>query len=133
MVTLSGCAGEWQPASLPLNAGPERTAVCEANGLSWTSSRPISWERLQIYPNLVARPERVNTLVSADGRIVGYCTRGCACRTNDWRRVADGRPDCREGLVPVGMCMPTDAGEVRPASTGRPAAPAPQQTRIITN
>jgi hypothetical protein len=132
--SLAGCATAWEPASLPLNAGPERTAECEAKGLAWTNSRPLTWQQLQIHPNLAARPDRVNTLITADGRTVGYCTRGCGCRTNDWRRVADGRADCPADARPVGMCVPVDAGEARPAEQVRAPAPitAPQ-TRIIAN
>lgn len=132
LVSLGGCATSWEPASLPLSGGPARTADCEAKGLSWTTSRPLSWQQLQIHPNLMARPERVNTLVSADGRTVGYCINGCGCRTNDWRRVADGRADCPATARPAGMCMPSDAGETRPPEQVRAPAPA-QSTRVIAN
>lgn len=132
--SLAGCTTSWEPAALPLNGGPERNAECEAKGLAWTNSRPLSWQQLQIHPNLVARPDRVNALITADGRTVGYCTRGCGCRTNDWRRVADGRPDCPADARPVGMCVPVDAGETRPPEQVRAPAPATApQTRIIEN
>lgn len=132
LVALTGCSTTWQPAALPLNS-PERTAACEANGLTWMTTRAISWEQLQIHPNLQARPERVNTLVAADGRIVGYCQRGCGCRTNDWRRVADGRPDCPADARPWGMCVPVDAGEARTPQEVRAPAPAPAPARTIEN
>jgi hypothetical protein len=132
LATLSGCATGWQPASLPLNT-PERTAACEANALTWMNSRPISWQQLRIHPNLQARPERVNTLVAADGRIVGYCQSGCGCRTNDWRRVADGRSDCPATARPWGMCVPADAGEARTPQEVRAPAPATGTPRTITN
>lgn len=133
LLALAACSTTWQPAALPLNAGPERTAACEANGLTWLTTRPITWQQLQVHPNLQARPERVNTLVAADGRIVGYCQRGCGCRTNDWRRVADGRPDCPPDARPWDMCVPVDAGEVRAPQEVRSPAPAPAQTRVLEN
>lgn len=129
-IALTGCGGGWQQASLPLNT-PERTAQCEANALTWMNSRPISWQQLRIHPNLQARPERVNTLVAADGRIVGYCQSGCGCRTNDWRRVADGRSDCPATARPWGMCVPADAGEARTPQEVR--APATGTPRSITH
>ncbi|MCU0986812.1 MAG: hypothetical protein MUC89_18070 [Acetobacteraceae bacterium] len=129
LLALTGCSTAWQPTALPLNS-PARTAACEANGMTWMTTRPLSWQQLQIHPNLQARPERVNTLVAADGRVVGYCQSGCGCRTNDWRRVADGRSDCPADARPWGMCVPVDAGEARtPREVNAPAPPqAPART-----
>ncbi|MCU0987576.1 MAG: hypothetical protein MUC89_22055 [Acetobacteraceae bacterium] len=132
LVAITGCGAGWEPTALPLNS-PARTAACEANGMTWMTTRPISWQQLQVHPNLQARPERVNTLVAADGRIVGYCQAGCGCRTNDWRRVADGRPDCPADARPWGMCVPVDAGEARTPQEVRAPAPAAAPARTVEN
>ncbi len=124
LLSLAGCSTGWEPAALPLDT-PARTAACEANALTWMTTQPISWQRLQVHPNLQARPERVNTLVDANRRVVGYCQSGCGCRTNDWRRVADGRPDCPPDARPWGMCVPADATETRtPREVRGPASTA---------
>ena len=61
------------------------------------SGQPVSWEELRVHPALLQRPCAVGTLVNEEAQIVGYCSRGKQCRTNDWRLVSDG---CEAARIP---------------------------------
>ncbi|WP_431266764.1 hypothetical protein [Dankookia sp. P2] len=66
------------------------------------SGEALSWEALRIHPALMQRPCSVGTLVNEEAQIVGYCSRGKQCRTNDWRPVMDGCEAARApGLSPA--------------------------------
>ena len=69
------------------------------------SGQAVSWQELGVHPALLQRPCSVGTLVNEEAQIVGYCSRGKQCRTNDWRPVLDG-------------CEPAQAPGMSPAPPG---------------
>jgi hypothetical protein len=71
------------------------------------SGRAVSWEELRVHPALLQRPCAVGTLVNEEAQIVGYCSRGRQCRTNDWRPVLDG---CEAGHTPGMTPAPSGSG-----------------------
>jgi hypothetical protein len=66
------------------------------------SGQAVSWEELRVHPALLQRPCSVGTLVNEEAQIIGYCSRGKQCRTNDWRPVLDGCEASRSpGMSPA--------------------------------
>jgi hypothetical protein len=66
------------------------------------SGQALSWEDLRVHPALLQRPCSVGTLVNEEAQIIGYCSRGKQCRTNDWRPVLDGCEASRSpGMSPA--------------------------------
>jgi hypothetical protein len=65
------------------------------------STQAVSWSELRIHPALRMRPCSVQTLVNEEGQVVGYCTRGRQCRTNDWRPVLDGCEASGPAMTPA--------------------------------
>ncbi|TDH61648.1 hypothetical protein E2C06_16095 [Dankookia rubra] len=77
-------------------------AELEAVRVVTMSGQALSWEELRIHPVLMQRPCSVGTLVNEEAQIVGYCSRGKQCRTNDWRPVMDGCEAARSpGMNPA--------------------------------
>ena len=83
-----------EPASPPPTAAE---ADLQATRVVALSGEALSWEQLRIHPVLMQRPCSVGTLVNENAQVVGYCSRGKQCRTNDWRLVTDG---CEAGRNP---------------------------------
>lgn len=87
LLLLLGLAACAEPAPTPpTQAELDQTAV----RVVALSTPAISWEQLRVHPVLMQRPCSVHTLVNEEAQVVGYCTRGRQCRTNDWRPVLDG-------------------------------------------
>jgi len=83
---LAGCA---EPPPAPPSQQEADLAAVRAVVLTTPA---LSWDALRIHPVLAQRPCAVDTLVNEQSQVVGYCSRGRNCRTNDWRPVADGCP-----------------------------------------
>ena len=93
---LAGCA---EPAPRPPTQAEADEAAVRVIAMSGTA---MSWEELRIHPVLMQRPCSVGTLVNEEAQIVGYCSRGKQCRTNDWRPVLDGCEAARSpGMSPA--------------------------------
>ena len=84
LIGLAACAVS---APRPPTQAELNEAAAHAVALS---TQPVSWSELRVHPALQMRPCSVQTLVNEEGQVVGYCTRGRQCRTNDWRPVLDG-------------------------------------------
>ncbi|MFC7476205.1 hypothetical protein ACFQS7_17685 [Dankookia sp. GCM10030260] len=93
---LFGCT---EPAPAPTQAELDLQAVRVVS----LSGQALSWEELRVHPALLQRPCSVGTLVNEEAQIVGYCSRGKQCRTNDWRPVTDG---CEAGRGPAMSPVP---------------------------
>lgn len=74
----------------------------------------LSWQELRIHPELQRRACAVTTLVNVNHQVVGYCSGGQQCRTNDWRPVEAG-------------CVRPPAGAPAPTTT---QAPPPERAPV---
>ena len=93
---LAACA---EPTPAPPTTAEAELQAARVVALS---GQALSWEELRIHPVLMQRPCSVGTLVNEEAQIVGYCSRGRQCRTNDWRPVLDGCEAARSpGMSPA--------------------------------
>ena len=85
-----------EPLVLAVNPGAGSTKLALYRGDALVREEKLT------HPALMQRPCSVGTLVNEEAQIVGYCTRGKQCRTNDWRPVLDGCEAARApGMSPA--------------------------------
>ena len=93
-----------EPATTPTVA----EADLQATRVVSMSGQAVSWQELGVHPALMQRPCSVGTLVNEQAQIVGYCSRGKQCRTNDWRPVLDGCEAAGPGMTPAPAGSPLE-------------------------
>lgn len=98
---LSGCAAS-------PDTGPSEADLAAVRQVTM-SGRILTWQELRVHPSLMQRACAVSTLVNEGGEVIGYCSGGRQCRTNDWRPVesaCDGASQYRAAPAVVPPAIP---------------------------